>query len=68
MNKGGRPEGAKADKDEAGLTAREREVLSLAAGKDKKKRGLQSEIARELGLTRQQVGQIVSRLKEKGLW
>lgn len=67
MNKGGRPDGAALHKDEYGLTEREREVLSLASGKEKK-RGLQSEIARELGLSRQQVGQIVARLKERNLW
>lgn len=55
--------GVKPEKDEAGLTFRQREVLDLLKGG-----ATQAEIGRLLGVTRQQIGQIVKRLREDEWW
>ena len=49
------------ERDDRGMTRREREVLGLLTWKLPNTR-----IAEELGLTRQRVGHIVKALKEKG--
>ena len=63
--RGGRPPGVSPDVDEDGLTFRERDVLAL---KQEDPEISQTRIGQRLGITRQQVHQIVVRLKEKKLW
>lgn len=54
--------GYEVDRDESGLTARERQVLALV-----REGQAQAAIGKQMGLSRARIGAIVKRLREKGL-